>query len=186
MRCPHCQSEQTVKNGTVRLQDKSLQQRYFCQACGKRFNERTNTPMARLRTPSTIVSAVINVRTEGLGVRATARCLGKSHSTISTIIRWEHRLSTDMSQWSPLAPKGADVTWEGDEIYTRVGENFSPGDSEGWTVHFIKRETGALGRCLSRAKNKLFEQGTSLASEWAKPSQFIRWFTDGERRYGTA
>jgi hypothetical protein len=31
----------------------------------------------------------------------------------------------------------------------------------------------------------LFEQGTDQAWAWAEPAQFIRWFTDGERRYGT-
>jgi transposase-like protein len=123
MKCPHCQSEQTVKNGTAKMQDQSIQQRYRCQACGKRFNERTNTPMARLRTPSVMVSAAINVRTEGLGVRATGRSFGKSHSTI---IRWERRLAKQVNQWSLCAPDGADVTLEGDEVYTRVGENLPP------------------------------------------------------------
>ncbi len=33
---------------------------------------------------------------------------------------------------------------------------------------------------------ELFEQGTSKAWQWAKPADKIRWFTDGERRYGTA
>lgn len=79
--------------------------------------------MARLRTPSMLVSAAINVRTEGLGVRATGRSLGKSHSTI---IRWERRVSAQVSQWSPTAPDEADVTLEGDEVYTRVGENLPP------------------------------------------------------------
>lgn len=32
----------------------------------------------------------------------------------------------------------------------------------------------------------LFEQGTIQAWEWANPAAFIRWFTDGERRYGQA
>lgn len=32
----------------------------------------------------------------------------------------------------------------------------------------------------------LFEQGTVQAWQWAQPAAFIRWFTDGERRYGTA
>lgn len=79
--------------------------------------------MARLRTPSTLVCAAIKVRTEGLGVRATGRSLGKAHGTI---IRWERRLSAQVSHWSPLAPDGADVTLEGDEVYTRVGENLPP------------------------------------------------------------
>ena len=29
----------------------------------------------------------------------------------------------------------------------------------------------------------LFKQATSTAWSWAKTSQYIRWFTDGERRY---
>jgi transposase-like protein len=123
MKCPHCQSQKTVKNGKVKMQDQSLQQRYLCQACRKRFNERTSTPMARLRTPVSLISAAINVRTEGLGVRATGRSFGKSHSTV---IRWERRVAQQVSQWSPVAPAGADVTLEGDEVYTRVGENLPP------------------------------------------------------------
>lgn len=123
MKCPHCHSEQTVKNGTAKMHDQSIQQRYLCQGCGKRFNERTNTPMARLRTPSALVAAAINVRTEGLGVRATGRSFGKAHSTI---IRWEQRLAGQLEHWSPPAPDGADITLEGDEVYTRVGKNHPP------------------------------------------------------------
>ncbi len=33
-------------------------------------------------------------------------------------------------------------------------------------------------------RNELFKQGTAAAWAWAKPAAFIRWFTDGERRYG--
>jgi transposase-like protein len=105
------------------MQDHSFQQRYLCQGCGKRFNQRTNTPMARLRTPAMVVSAAINVRTEGLGVRATGRSFGKSHATI---MRWERRVAQQVGQWSAPAPDGADITVEGDEIYTRVGENLPP------------------------------------------------------------
>ena len=123
MICPHCQSEQTVKNGKVKMLDQSLQQRYLCQACGKRFNQRTNTPIARLRTPATVVSAALNVRTEGLGVRATGRSFGKAHATM---MRWERRVAGQLGQWSPPAPDGTDVTLEGDEVYTRVGENLPP------------------------------------------------------------
>jgi len=49
----------------------------------------------------------LNVRTEGLGIRATGRAFGKSHSTV---IRWEQRLAQQAAQWSPEAPIGADVT----------------------------------------------------------------------------
>ena len=116
MHCLDCQSEQVVKNGKISLKEHTSVQKYLCKACGRQFNERTGTPMARLRTSSTLVSSAINVRSEGMGVRATGRSFGKSHSTI---IRWEKRLANSTEHWSPPAPTGADVTVEGDEIYTR-------------------------------------------------------------------
>lgn len=123
MKCPKCENEQIVKNGKVNLKDKSRLQKYRCRACTQRFNERTGTPMARLRTPVKLVEMAIKARTEGMGVRATGRVLDKSHSTIS---RWEQRLAAKVEKWSPVAPSGAEITIEGDEVYTRVGENLSP------------------------------------------------------------
>ena len=79
--------------------------------------------MARLRTPVILVAMAIKARTEGMGIRATGRILNKSHSTIS---RWEQRLAVKIDKWSPKAPVGAEVTIEGDEVYTRVGENVPP------------------------------------------------------------
>ena len=49
------------------LKDGSIQQRYLCRDCRKRFNDRTNAPMARLRTSPEVVAAALNVRSEGLG-----------------------------------------------------------------------------------------------------------------------
>ncbi len=42
-------------------------------------------------------------------------------------MRWEQKLANQAQQWSPEAPSGGEVTIEGDEIYTRVGENHSTG-----------------------------------------------------------
>jgi transposase-like protein len=123
MKCPKCESERVVKNGKVNLKDKSRLQKYRCRECTQRFNERTGTPMARLRAPVKLVEMAIKARTEGMGIRATGRILEKSHSTIS---RWEQRLAAKAEKWSPEAPEGAEVTIEGDEVYTRVGENVSP------------------------------------------------------------
>mgnify|MGYP001792691289 FL=1 len=123
MNCVYCQSEQVVKNGSKTLKSNQVLQRYLCKTCGRRFNERSGTPMARLRTPAATVEMALNVRHEGLGVRAAARVVGKSPSTITD---WEERLSTHLPAWSPSAPEGGAVTIEGDELYTRVGENLPP------------------------------------------------------------
>ena len=73
--------------------------------------------MYRLRHSSETVSLAMKMRSEGNGLRATGRILGKSHATI---IGWENHLEKMEAKWSPTAPEGADVTLEGDELYTRV------------------------------------------------------------------
>jgi len=123
MQCIHCHRENVVKNGTQTLKTGQVVQSYRCKDCGRRFNERSGTPMARLRTPVETISMAINARTEGLGIRAAGRVLGKSPSSS---IRWEERLSSQLSEWSPPAPADTDITIEGDEVYTRVGENLPP------------------------------------------------------------
>lgn len=79
--------------------------------------------MARLRTTSLVVSYAIKARTKGMGVRATGRTFGTSHTTI---MRWEKHLADQALNWSPPAPASSDVTVEGDEVYTRVGQNLPP------------------------------------------------------------
>ena len=79
--------------------------------------------MTRLRTSPQVVSLALKMRTEGSGMRATGRVLDKSHATISL---WEQRVAGQAADWSPPAPVGSEVTVEGDEVYTKVGENFPP------------------------------------------------------------
>ena len=82
MNCINCESERVVKNGKKHSGGKSIQ-RYLCNGCGKRFNERSGTPIARLRTPVETIAIAMKMRSEGLGVRATARVIGKSGSSIT-------------------------------------------------------------------------------------------------------
>ena len=117
-----------------------------------------------------------------MGVRATGRTFGKSHSTI---LRWESRLAKQAEQWSPPAPAAADVTVEGDEVYTRVSENLPPSESEGWTIHFVERDSRHWVSAQAGLKDALlFQAGVEAAWEWVKACEGIRWLTDGERRYG--
>ena len=60
------------------------------------------------------------MRSEGMGLRAAGRVEGIAHATVSL---WEKHLAQMESEWSPPAPEGSAVTVEGDELYTRVGEN---------------------------------------------------------------
>ena len=118
----YCESERIVKNGKDQASGQIIQT-YRCNECGRRFNERSGTPMARLRTAPEVISLAMKVRSEGLGIRATGRVLEKS---TASIITWEKRLSAQVKNWSPPAPYGSEVTLEGDEVYTRVGEKLPP------------------------------------------------------------
>lgn len=122
MNCVYCESERIVKNGKNQAGGRTIQN-YRCNECGRRFNERSGTPMARLRTSAEIIALAMKVRSEGMGLRATGRVLGKSGGSI---INWEERLSNQLEKWSPQAPVVSEVTIEGDEVYTRVGENLPP------------------------------------------------------------
>jgi transposase-like protein len=76
MNCVYYESRRVVKNGKNQLGEKLIQ-RYLCKECGRRFNERSGTPMANLRTPLATISLAMEVRSEGLGLRATGRVLGR-------------------------------------------------------------------------------------------------------------
>jgi hypothetical protein len=90
--------------------------------------------MAKLRTSAEVISLAMNVRSEGLGIRATARVLGKSGSSI---INWEKRLSEQLFGWSPSAAEGSEVTLNGDEVYWvrphwGLGKNKTPAMAMGY------------------------------------------------------
>jgi hypothetical protein len=55
----------------------------------------------------------------------------------------------------------------------------------GQFILFVERETRYWIEAQAGLKNaKLLENGVTSAWRWAQASKSIRWFTDGERRYG--
>lgn len=64
---------------------------------------------------------------------------------------------------------------------------FPPSSSEGWTIHFIERNSRYWVSAQAGHKDELlFQRGTQQAWQWAQACPFIRWFTDDERRYAKA
>ncbi|MBD1898510.1 hypothetical protein H6F83_00825 [Coleofasciculus sp. FACHB-125] len=64
---------------------------------------------------------------------------------------------------------------------------FPPSECEGWTIYFIERETRYwIAAQAGHKRDELFRQGTAGAWAWASAAELIGWFSDGERRYGTA
>ena len=48
-----------------------------------------------------------------------------SEKAHTTIMGWEERLAKQEEKWSPPAPTDVEITIEGDEVYTLVGQNLS-------------------------------------------------------------
>jgi hypothetical protein len=77
--------------------------------------------------------------------------------------------------------------WKAMKFTLVWARTFPPSESEGWTIHFIERQSRYWVAAHAGQKNeRLFTQGTAQAWQWAAPAQFVRWFTDGERRYSNA
>jgi len=95
MECSQCQSEKSIKNGKHHHQNGKAIQNYLCKGCGKKFSESTGSVISRLRTPVSIVSFALKMRSEGMGIRASGRVLEKSHTSI---MRWEQKLAAQSEQ----------------------------------------------------------------------------------------
>jgi transposase-like protein len=178
MECPYS-DHHAMKYGTTGSQrgrhhpDILLSRRH----CQKRFNERTGTQLANLRTPKALVLSALKIPTEGTGLRATGRILGKSHSTV---IRCQKPVVDMTKAWSPPAPPSKEVTVKADELYTRVGLHSPPRNHPvGWTISFRERDSRYWLVANAGFKNAQLFQATQSAWQWAKNCVSVRWFTDG-------
>ena len=62
---------------------------------------------------------------------------------------------------------------------------FPPSESVGWTIHFLERDSRYWVAAQAGGKDEeLFAKGVRTTWKWLKGCDSIRWFTDGERRYG--
>jgi hypothetical protein len=62
-----------------------------CQACGRTFSARRDTPLYRLKTASVRAAEVLTALSEGLDIAAAVRVFGHRHATITT---WLTRVGT--------------------------------------------------------------------------------------------
>lgn len=155
---------------------------YQCACCGLRFSETAGTPMHNLKSPLSLVASVMVLRSEGLGVRATGRCLGIKPREVQ---KWEERFAgqKDALKLYARVHQFLKLTFEADEVYTRVGQNLPPEDSEGWTMMVMERGSRYLAELECGTKDQeLFERVLSQVVVLA--AEDMSFFSDGERRYG--
>ena len=166
-----------IKSGEVR-------QLYKCKKCDASFSETKNTVIERLRTPLSVIIMVLNAISEGLGTNAAAYVfkVGKN-----SIIRWTERLS-DLKETLfiySLCNEFIKMVIEGDELYTKIGKNVPPSESEGWTIVLMDRASRFIWALECGKKDeRLFKRAMRTLLKVIRKTEDLTLLTDGERRYG--
>jgi len=182
--CPNCGGQtikihriyETIHNGYREL--------YECQDCHNIFSETYGTPMQGLKTPISKIASVIRVRSEGLGLRATGRCFDVHKNTVA---RWETQFA---EQKEPLmlyaiCHQFVSLTFEGDELYTVVGERGEASDSLGWTAVVMERASRfIIEQQCGKKDTEMFRSVMNTVAEYIEQSNDVTFLSDGERRYG--
>lgn len=159
-------------------------QLFKCDDCGKYFSETRNTVLAGLRTPvSRIIMILTALLFEGNGINAVTRIffVGKN-----SIYRWQERFSS-LHQTLLLysfCHQFVQLIIEGDEVYTKIGKNKPPSDSEGWTIILMDRASRFIWTLECGKKDeRLFNNAIRILLEVIKKTDDLTLLTDGERRY---
>jgi transposase-like protein len=184
MDCPYCSSSHLRVHCTYQTQSHGRRTLYVCQECLAYFSETKNTLLEDLKTPLRVVWGVLNARTEGMGLNATARTFGVSKNTV---LAWEQRgadLQPVLFLYS-LAHQFLEVVIEGDEAYTKVAKTVPPEQSVGWTLLLMDRASRFLWTLECGPKDRqLFTQAIQTLEQLIQDSEDLTLLTDGERRYG--
>ena len=81
---------------------------------------------------------ILTALAEGSGVNAVTRIFSVGKNSI---YRWQERLSSLQQTLMiySLCHKFIKLMVEGDELYTKIGKNVPPDESEGWTIVLMDR-----------------------------------------------
>lgn len=107
--CPHCQSENVVRNGK-----KDGKQRYYCSGCKKTFTDTTNTVSYNSHYGEAVWNQVTRDTLEGQSLDKTAEKLGLSHQTVFNM---RHKILMALEQEETRNPTKLGGVSELDETY---------------------------------------------------------------------
>ena len=111
MKCGHCDSDQTVKDG----KNGSGSQRYKCKTCGKHFTPEPN----EIGYPLAISQQAIEMYVDGQNYRRTGRNLRVNHQSVANWVTASAQKALDAPVPRPKVDE--DTVVELDELFTFVG-----------------------------------------------------------------
>jgi transposase-like protein len=183
-KCPRCRSSDIRLRQVYHVKNNGKRSLFICRSCKNSFSETFGTPAAGLKTTLSRVAQVISARSEGTGFNACCRIFKIGKDTLS---RWETRfasLKKTLFLYS-LCHSFLSQVVEGDELYTKVGENKPACDSEGWTIVLMERASRFIWHMeCGRPDERLFQSAIDTLCKIIDRSGSTTLITDGERRYG--
>jgi transposase-like protein len=183
--CPECNCDNIKPHTGYTVRGGEQRCIYHCQDCGSYFSETKNTPLEGLKTPLSRITMILNAINDGMGINAACRTF---HAGKPSIKRWLDRLGglKETLLLYTLCHEFIQQLVEGDELYTKVGENKPAFASEGWTIVLMDRASRFIWEleCGPR-ETSLFERAMQTLSQVIEQTEDLTLFTDGERRYGT-
>ena len=121
---------------------------------------------------------------EGTGVNAVTRIFSVGKNSI---YRWQERLSSlqQTLMLYSLCHQFIQLMVEGDELYTKIGKNVPPSESEGWTIVLMDRASRFIWALECGKKDeRLFKRVMHILLKVIRKTDDLTLLTDGERRYG--
>jgi transposase-like protein len=183
-RCPECNTANFKAHTTYTVNQGEQRTLYHCQECDAYFSETKNTPLEGLKTPLSRISQILEAINDGMGLNAACRTF---HVGKNSIKRWLSRLGNlkETLLLYALCHQFIQQLIEGDELYTRVGENKPAAASEGWTVVLMDRASRFIWELQAGERDTaLFEQAITTLARVVDQTDDLTLLTDGERRYG--
>jgi len=182
--CPYCNSKHCKTHTTYKILSGEERNIYHCQDCGKYFSQTKNTALEGLKTPISTIAQVLEAINEGMGINAACRTF---NTTKKSIKRWQKRLGSlkEVFLLYALCHQFLQLIIEGDELYTKVGENKPPSESSGWTIVLMDRASRFIWELSCGEKEtELFENAMATLLQVIKQTDDLSLVTDGEHRYG--
>jgi transposase-like protein len=183
LHCPNCCSENVKDHNIYATKNNGSRTLHQCMECHQTFSETKGTFMEKLKKPISFIIHVLKSRSEGMGFNAACRVFEISKNTL---LNWERRfagLKGPLLIYSLLHTFLTQLI-EGDEVYTKVGKNVPPEDSEGWTVVLMDRATRFIWALTCGKKDRdLFLSAIQTVSDVIRRTGDVTLVTDGERRY---
>ncbi|WLE97885.1 MAG: IS1 family transposase [Candidatus Electrothrix communis] len=137
-----------------------------------------------LKTPVFRIIMILTALSEGLGINAATRVFSVGKNSI---YRWQNRLSSlqQTLMLYSLCQQFIQLIVEGDELYTKIGKNVPPSESEGWTIVLMDRASRFIWALeCGKRDERLFKTAIRILLKVIRKTDDLTLLTDGERRYG--